>query len=45
MTENMKLDEFLEFIASCSGDEGIDLITKFQNGALTIDNIGVEDFE
>jgi hypothetical protein len=45
MDDNMTLNEFLEFLANCSGDEAIDIITKFQCGSLTIENLGVEDFE
>lgn len=45
MPENMTLNEFLEFISSCSGDEAIELVSKFQSGALTIEHLGAEDFD
>ena len=45
MSDNMTLNEFLEFISDCSGDEALDIITKFQSGALTVENLGAEDFE
>ena len=41
----MTLNEFLKALSNCTGDEGIDLITKFQNGALYVEGIGVEDFD
>lgn len=45
MDKNISLNELLEFMSNCSGDEALDLINRFQQGALTIENIGVEDFE
>lgn len=45
MPENMKLNEFLEFIATCNGDEAIDIITKFQSGGLTIEYMAAIDFD
>ena len=44
MSENMTLNEFLEFIANCDGDEAIDIVTKFQSGGLTIEHLAAEDF-
>jgi hypothetical protein len=45
MIEDMTLKEFLKFISTCSGDEAIDIITKFQSGALMIEDMTVEDFD
>ena len=45
MPDNMTLNEFLKFISTCSGDEAIDIISNFQSGGLTIENLGAEDFE
>lgn len=45
MGENMTLNELLEFMTSCSGDEAIDLVSKFQSGGLTIEHLGAEDFD
>ena len=45
MEQNMGLNELLEFMSSCSGDEIIDLVHKFQSGGLTIEHLGAEDFE
>lgn len=45
MAENITFYEFLRQLANCSGDEGLELISKFQSGGLTIEGLGVEDFE
>ena len=45
MQENMTLNEFLSFISNCDGDEAIELISKFQEGGLTIEHLGAEDFD
>jgi hypothetical protein len=37
--------EFLKKLSVCSGDEAIELISKFQSGALIIGGIGIEDFD
>lgn len=41
----MDLHALLEFMANCRGDEIIDLVHKFQTGALTIEHLGADDFE
>jgi hypothetical protein len=41
----LTLEEFLELLSSASGDQGIDLISSFQSGALDIEGYTVEDFE
>jgi hypothetical protein len=45
MNENMTLNEFLKIISNCSGDEALEIFSKFQSGGLTIENIGVKDFD
>lgn len=45
MYEELTLIEFLEKLSNCSGDEAIDLVHKFQSGALLIEGISVEDVE
>jgi len=43
MTKNITLMEFLRFISACNGDEGIEIISQFQSGAITIEGIDVAD--
>ena len=43
MGENLTLIEFLKKLATCVGGEAIDLISKFQSGGLTIEDINVDD--
>ena len=45
MTENITLVELLKIMSECSGDEAIDLISRFQSGALTVEDFNAEDFE
>lgn len=45
MDENMTLNELLELMGSCSGDEAIELVSKFQSGGLTIEHLGAQDFD
>jgi len=45
MGENLTLIEFLKKLATCDGNEAIDLVSKFQSGGLTIENINVEDLD
>lgn len=45
MGENYSLNEFLAMLAECSGDEAIEIISRFQSGSLTVENIGAEDFD
>lgn len=43
MSDDMKLNELLTFLRDCSGDEAIDLINRFQSGALTIEGISADE--
>ena len=45
MSENFTLIDFLKRISECSGDEAIDIISKFQNGTLSVEDIFAEDLE
>jgi len=45
MGENMTLIEFLEKLSNCSGDDALEIISRFQSGALTIEGIGADDFD
>jgi hypothetical protein len=45
MSDNMTLNEFLEKLSGCNGDEAIGLVSKFQSGGLTVEGIGAEDFD
>lgn len=45
MNENMTLNEFLKLLSKCSGDDAIEVISRFQAGALTVEGIGAEDFD
>lgn len=45
MQDNMTLNEFLEKLSNCTGDEAIELISNFQSGGLTVEGIGAEDFD
>jgi len=42
MGENMSLKEFLTLLSDCSGDEAIELVSRFQSGALLIESISAE---
>ena len=43
--EDMKLEEFLKLLSNSDGDKTIEIISNFQAGGLTVEGIGVEDFE
>ena len=43
--DNLSIDELLAILASASGDEVIDLVHRFQRGALCIDGKSAADFE
>ena len=43
--KNMTLNDFLRALATATGDEAIELVSMFQSGGLTVEGIGVEDFE
>lgn len=45
MREDINLLEFLKILSACSGDEAIEIVSKFQSGAITISGIGAEDFD
>jgi len=45
MENNMTLNEFLEFISDCSGNEAIDIVVKFQMGDITIEYLSADDFK
>jgi len=45
MQENIRLIDFLRKISKCNGDEAIELVSKFQNSELTIEGLGVYDFD
>ena len=43
--KDMTLNDFLCALATATGDEAIELVDRFQSGSLTVEGIGVEDFE
>jgi len=45
MSEDLSLREFLEVLAGCSGDEAIDVVAKFQVGAITVEGISADEYE
>jgi len=45
MREDMTLKEFLKRLSNCSGDEALELISRFQSGGFTVEGLGVEDYE
>lgn len=45
MSKDMSLREFLELLSGCSGDEAIDIISKFQSGAITVEGISADEFD
>ena len=45
MTKDYSLIEFLEYIAKCNGDEALNIITKFQCGAISIEDISIDDLD
>ena len=44
MSKNMTLREFLRFLSNCSGDDAIEIISKFQSGELTVAGISADEF-
>jgi len=45
MSEDLSLREFLEVLSNCSGDEAVDIISKYQSGAITVEGISADDFD
>lgn len=45
MSKNMTLMEFLRFLSNCSGDEAIEMISKFQSGAVTVAGVSSDEFD
>jgi len=43
--KDMTLMEFLRFLSKCSGDEAIEIISKFQSGAITVAGISADEFD
>ena len=43
MMSDFSLMRFLAELAECSGDEAIDLISKFQSGAITVEGISADE--
>ena len=43
MIKNFTLLDFLKYISDCNGDEALEIITKFQLGAISIENINVRE--
>ena len=43
MTENISLMDLLKLLAGCTGDQAIDIVSKFQSGALTVEGIDVDE--
>lgn len=41
----MTLMEFLRFLSSCNGDEAIEIISKFQSGAITVAGVSADEFD
>lgn len=39
------IEEFLEKLATCDGDEALHLVSRFQSGAYKVEGFSVEDFE
>jgi len=43
MSDDISLIELLKLLAGCTGDEAIDIVSKFQSGALSIEGIDVDE--
>ena len=43
MIPDMTMTKFLTILASCSGDEALDLINKFQSGAFYVDGVSADE--
>lgn len=42
---DMSLVEFLRLLATASGDECIEIVSRFQSGALTVEGIAAEELD
>lgn len=43
--ENLTINQFLKILATADGGDAIDLISKFQSGALCVEGISASDFD
>jgi hypothetical protein len=43
--KNLTLTEFLKLLSTADGGTAIELVSKFQAGAILIEGLGAEDFE
>lgn len=43
--KNMALEEFLRLLATASGDECLELVSRFQSGSITVEGIAVEELD
>lgn len=43
--KNMTLEEFLRLLATASGDECLDLVSRFQSGMVTVEGIAAEELD
>lgn len=45
MPKNMTLMQFLRFLSNCSGDDAIEIISKFQSGAITVAGVSADELD
>lgn len=43
--KNLTLIEFLKLLSTADGDTALELVSKFQSGAIIVEGVGAEDFD